>query len=57
MWLYIYEEDQGHEVRYLRDVMKNILREVFSSLNFSSGDVAHAALYSHVLAAGGSLEV
>ena len=35
VWLYIYEEDQGHEVCYMRDVIKNILREALSSLNFS----------------------
>ena len=46
---YIYEEDQGHEVNYMKDVFKSILREAFSSLNFSLGDVAHAALCSRVL--------
>ena len=33
--VYIYEEDQSHEVCYLRDVFKNVLREDLSSLNFS----------------------
>jgi len=51
----IYEEDQGHGVYFKREIFKNILREALSSLNFSSGDVAHAALCSRVLAAGGSL--
>ena len=51
----IYEEDQSHEVYYKREIFKNILREALSSLNFSWGDVAHAALCSRVLAAGGSL--
>jgi hypothetical protein len=46
---YIYEEDQGHEVNYMKDVFKSILREAFSSLNLSLGDVAHAALCSRVL--------
>ena len=39
---YIYEEDQGHEV------FKNVLREAFSFLNFSLGDVAHAVLCSRL---------
>ena len=47
--IYIYEEDQGHEVNYMKDDFKSILREAFPSLNFSSGDVAHAALCSRVL--------
>jgi hypothetical protein len=47
--IYIYKEDQGHEVNYMKDVFKSILREAFSSLNFSLGDVAHAALCSRVL--------
>ena len=33
--VYIYEEDQSHEVCYLRDVFKNVLGEDLSSLNFS----------------------
>ena len=45
---YIYKEDQGHEVYYMRDVFKNVLRDALSSLNFSSGNVAHAALCSRV---------
>ena len=45
----IYKEDQGHEVNYMKDVFKSILREAFSSLNFSLGDVAYTALCSHVL--------
>ena len=53
--IYIHKEDQGHEVNYMKDVFKSILREAFSSLNFSLGDVAHAALCSRVLAARGSL--
>ena len=47
--IYIYKEDQGHEVYYMRDVFKNVLREALSSLNFSSGNVAHAALCSCLL--------
>ena len=47
--IYIYKEDQGHEVYYISDVFKNVLREALSSLNFSSGNVAHAALCSRVL--------
>ena len=42
--IYIYKEDEGHEVDCLKDVFKSILSEDFSSLNFSLGDVAHAAL-------------
>ena len=42
--IYIYKEDEGHEVDCLKDVLKSILSEGFSSLNFSLGDVAHAAL-------------
>ena len=53
--IYIYKEDEGHEVDCLKDVFKSILSEGFSSLNFSLGDVAHAALCSRVLAARGSL--
>ena len=53
--IYIYKEDQGHEVNNMKDVFKSVLREAFPSLNFSSGDVAHAALCSRVLAARGSL--
>ena len=40
----------------LKDVFKSVLREDLSSLNFSLGDVAHAALCSRVLAARGSSE-
>ena len=47
--IYIYKEDEGHEVDCLKDVFKSILSEDFSSLNFSLGDVAHAALCSRVL--------
>ena len=47
--IYIYKEDEGHEVDCLKDVFKSILSEGFSSLNFSLGDVAHAALCSRVL--------
>ena len=47
-YMMFYNGDQGYN---LKDDFKTVLREDLSPLNFSSGDVAHAALCSRVLAA------